>query len=75
MLVNNNIIEIKKINTPSFVKQTHPITDNIRINIIKWRKTIEDILSNRDKRLLVIIGPCSIHDPDLDNTYDIDKGY
>ncbi|MCX2959663.1 MAG: 3-deoxy-7-phosphoheptulonate synthase, partial [Serratia symbiotica] len=28
------------------------------------RKTIADILQGRDHRLLVVCGPCSIHDPD-----------
>ncbi len=32
--------------------------------IINSRKTIENIISGTDKRLLVIIGPCSIHDPE-----------
>ena len=29
----------------------------------KTRKTIHDIMRGKDDRLLVIIGPCSIHDP------------
>jgi 3-deoxy-7-phosphoheptulonate synthase len=31
--------------------------------ISKTRKRIQDILHGRDDRLLVVIGPCSIHDP------------
>ena len=30
--------------------------------IINGRKSIEDILNREDKRLLVVVGPCSIHD-------------
>jgi len=28
-----------------------------------WRRTIVDILHGRDSRLLLIVGPCSVHDP------------
>lgn len=28
-----------------------------------WRQTIVDILDGRDQRLLLIVGPCSVHDP------------
>lgn len=28
------------------------------------RKTISDIIAGRDPRLLVVCGPCSIHDPE-----------
>ena len=31
--------------------------------IAEHRQTIENILSGQDSRLLVITGPCSIHDP------------
>ena len=31
--------------------------------ISKTRKKIRDIIHGKDDRLLVIIGPCSIHDP------------
>lgn len=36
--------------------------DNVRF-INKTRKAIENILSGHDNRLLVVVGPCSIHDP------------
>ena len=31
--------------------------------ISKTRRVIQDIIHNQDDRLLVILGPCSIHDP------------
>ena len=33
------------------------------------RKTITNIISGKDKRLLVIVGPCSIHDPKAAREY------
>jgi 3-deoxy-7-phosphoheptulonate synthase len=31
--------------------------------VLSARKTIQNILAERDDRLLVMVGPCSIHDP------------
>ena len=39
-----------------------PISDAIASQVISGRRRIERILEGRDPRLLVIIGPCSIHD-------------
>lgn len=38
------------------------MTSTANQTVIEARKTIEDILSRRDGRMLVIVGPCSIHD-------------
>ena len=40
-----------------------PIDDKIISNIADWRITISSLIHGLDKRLLVIVGPCSIHDP------------
>ena len=32
--------------------------------VLTTRRAIQDILSERDDRLLVMVGPCSIHDPE-----------
>ncbi len=49
--------------TPYALKQLHFI-DSATINfIVQSRKTISDIINNQDKKLLLVVGPCSIHDP------------
>lgn len=40
-----------------------PITDQAAELVVKTRREIADLVSGKDRRLLVIIGPCSIHDP------------
>lgn len=40
-----------------------PISEAAAELVVSTRKAIADILHRGDKRLLVIIGPCSIHDP------------
>jgi len=41
-----------------------PLSESVAQHITDARKRIEKILSGQDSRLLVIVGPCSIHDPD-----------
>lgn len=40
-----------------------PITDEVTELVVKTRMEIADLVYGRDNRLLVVIGPCSIHDP------------
>ncbi len=40
-----------------------PITDQAAELVVQTRREIADLVSGKDRRLLVIIGPCSIHDP------------
>jgi len=55
--------EIREVIAPAEVLKTHPITDVASETVAKTRQSIHDILTGKDDRLLVIIGPCSIHDP------------
>lgn len=41
-----------------------PLTSNIQRVVSEARTVISDILNGIDQRLLVIVGPCSIHDPE-----------
>ncbi|WOH38326.1 3-deoxy-7-phosphoheptulonate synthase [Thalassotalea fonticola] len=50
--------------SPAQLARDIPMTDDIAEFIIQSRKDIEKIISGEDKRLLVVIGPCSIHDPE-----------
>ncbi|MCW0136273.1 hypothetical protein OIU92_08285 [Escherichia coli] len=40
-----------------------PATENAANTVAHARKAIHKILKGNDDRLLVVIGPCSIHDP------------
>ncbi len=50
--------------TPAEIMTAHPITDDVAEHIEHSRARVESILVGKDKRLLVIVGPCSIHDTD-----------
>lgn len=48
--------------TPNTLRNETPISDKAKETVIDGRQSIENILSKKDKRVLVITGPCSIHD-------------
>lgn len=48
--------------TPAELSHAHPITDDVAERIEQSRRQIENILTGEDNRLLVIVGPCSVHD-------------
>ena len=50
--------------TPSELGSAHPITEDVAERVAESRRQIERILTGEDKRLLVIVGPCSVHDTD-----------
>lgn len=50
--------------TPDILINEFPHTSKTRQVVNDARHAINQILSGNDKRLLVIVGPCSIHDPD-----------
>tara|TARA_A100001015_G_C15029018_1_gene732082 strand:+ start:2213 stop:3256 length:1044 start_codon:yes stop_codon:yes gene_type:complete len=62
-LENVNISEIKPIISPEKLKSSLKISEPIANFVIESRETISNIIQGKDKRLLVIVGPCSIHDP------------
>lgn len=55
---------IESLVTPAELAGRYPVTDAVAAHVSASRQRIERILSGDDKRLLVIIGPCSVHDPD-----------
>lgn len=50
--------------TPSELRRSLPVTPALATRIADQRQAIRDILAGRDDRLLVVVGPCSIHDPE-----------
>ena len=56
------IKEIKELLPPAEVLRDFPITPNAAKTVWETRQAIHRILHGADDRLLVIMGPCSIHD-------------
>lgn len=60
-------LRIKKVHpliTPAVLQDELPVPDDVATFVTASRKTVNDILTGNDSRLLVIVGPCSIHDID-----------
>jgi 3-deoxy-7-phosphoheptulonate synthase len=47
---------------PVFLEEERPVTEAASSTIYDARHEVTEILSGRDSRLLVLVGPCSIHD-------------
>jgi 3-deoxy-7-phosphoheptulonate synthase len=47
---------------PVFLEEERPVTDAASATIFNARSEITSILNGEDSRLLVLVGPCSIHD-------------
>ncbi len=60
---NTRIQSIRSVSTPAEVQAEIAITDRAAETTLQARREIQDVLHGRDDRLLVIVGPCSIHDP------------
>ena len=54
---------MKELLSPEQLLQEYPLTDTTSATVLNARSGIQDILRGKDDRLLVIVGPCSIHDP------------
>ena len=63
------ITAIKEIASPQKVFEDLPITENAAQTVYSARQAMYKILNNEDDRLVVVIGPCSIHDPDAAMEY------
>ena len=66
---NINIEQPEILITPAELKQKIPLTDAARETITTGREAIEAILAGRDHRILVVVGPCSIHDIEAAHEY------
>ncbi|MFE6736398.1 3-deoxy-7-phosphoheptulonate synthase [Microbacterium sp. NPDC057650] len=58
-----------RIPTPAEVGAEHPAGDDASALVARTRQDVRAIMSGEDDRLLVVVGPCSIHDPDAGLEY------
>lgn len=60
---NLRVSQLQALSAPAALLSELPITATIIQLVTQTRHDIQNILHGRDNRLLVIVGPCSIHDP------------
>ena len=61
---NTRITGLMEVSPPNEIITELPISVDSSELVFKSRKEISDILHGRDDRLVVVVGPCSIHDPE-----------
>ena len=57
------VISLKRLPPPRAIKGSLPVTEAANRTVVEGRAAVQRILSQQDSRLLVAVGPCSIHDP------------
>ena len=62
-LENVNVSGHEILITPDQLKRELPVTDAATASVLRAREQVNTILRREDPRLLVVVGPCSIHDP------------
>jgi 3-deoxy-7-phosphoheptulonate synthase len=62
--INNlRVRSITRLVSPHDLKTELPLTSAARATVLAGRAAVENIIERRDPRMLIIVGPCSIHDP------------
>ena len=59
---NLNVSVEQSIITPSQLKDLYPLSEKHIETVYNGQATIKNILNGQDKRILAVVGPCSIHD-------------
>ena len=57
-----NVVRTEPVKTPIELSQQLPITPAVENTVLEGREQIRQILTGQDSRLLMVVGPCSIHD-------------
>lgn len=66
---NLNIRAIDHMPSPDEIKSRVPLDEAVAATVVAGRKAFADILDRKDPRLFVVVGPCSIHDPEAGLDY------
>src|ERR1043166_9744531 len=61
---NLHVVDTNPLVTPTALKQELPISEQVAETVATTRDAIRAILQGEDRRLLAVVGPCSIHDVD-----------
>ena len=68
-LENLNVEQQEVLITPEQLKARLPVSEDVREDVNGYRETVRNIVDRKDPRLLVVVGPCSIHDVEAAKEY------
>jgi len=60
---DQRIDKIVPLMSPALLHHELPLTEDLHDAVLAGRRQVEAVLQGRDPRLLVVVGPCSVHDP------------
>ena len=66
---DTRIRAVRPLLTPALLQESLPVSDTLIDRVEQQRRAISDVLHGRDDRLIVVVGPCSIHDHDQTMEY------
>jgi 3-deoxy-7-phosphoheptulonate synthase len=66
---NLRIVDTTVLSSPDEITREIPLSDKAAENVFHARTQVENVIHGRDRRKLVIVGPCSIHDPEAAMEY------
>jgi 3-deoxy-7-phosphoheptulonate synthase len=72
MTQNTDDIRIKRLRPlipPAILLEELPLGSEEAAFVAEHRRAVGDVVTGRDRRLLVVVGPCSIHDPEAGLEY------
>ena len=58
-----HVVTTKELIAPRVLKEELRVDEAIAQTVVDARRTVREILSGADQRMLCLVGPCSIHDP------------
>jgi len=61
-IYNVNVIARTILPPPAEIKAAYPLSPALAGQILRSRRTLQNMIDGRDPRLFVVVGPCSIHD-------------
>ncbi len=60
---NLNVERVDSMASPNEIKARVPLSEAAKKTVLAGRAALQNVLDRKDPRLMVVIGPCSIHDP------------
>ncbi len=60
---NVNVLDFDPMPSPEEIHARVPLSGNATRTVMQGREALRNILERKDKRLFIVVGPCSIHDP------------
>ncbi|KUJ46058.1 MULTISPECIES: 3-deoxy-7-phosphoheptulonate synthase [Micromonospora] len=62
-VIDQRIDRVVPLTTPALLHHELPLEDDLASAVVAGRRTAAQVLDRIDDRLLVVVGPCSVHDP------------